>query len=164
MTTLEHYLVQMRDGFKSLGAGVSFDDFVLRNGRSFPGRPLPARYRVRLPKMCYWNTYRLVARSKTLRYCEGYVGRKDLPIPIQHAWAIDRHDQVVDVTLQDWETGESNSHLAEYFGIVFEREHLDPSRQGSGLLNDHIGVPNLDLWYKIDPGFKELLESNHGFR
>lgn len=158
MTQLERHITAIRDGMKQLGAGISYDDFILRNGRAFQGRKLPARYTLKFPKMCYWNSYVLVRKSKRLRYCEGYVGRVDMPIPIQHAWAIDPLDRVVDVTLQDWETGESASHEAEYFGIVFEREHLDPSRKGSGLLWHYSGVPNIELWYKIDPGFKELLE------
>lgn len=86
MTALEKYLTSISEGMKKLGAKACFDEFMLRNGRSFMGRPLPVRYRMRMPKMCYWNTYRLVTKSKTL------------------------------------------------------------------------GVPNLELWYQIDPGFKELAE------
>lgn len=160
MTHIEEFLTHTRDGMRMLGAPEcgTFSDFLLRNGRAFKGRMLPdGRYRMRMPRMCYWNTYRLVVRSKTLRYCEGYVATSACAmIPIQHAWAIDKHDQVVDVTLQDWKTGESQSGLAEYFGIVFERKHLDHGRKGSGLLWDYTGVANLKLWAQIDPSFKEL--------
>lgn len=160
MTALEKFLTATSQSMKTLVPQMrtSYSEFLLRNGRSFAGRPLPTRYRMRMPKMCYWNSYRLVVRSRNLRYCEGYVMCSDLPIPIEHAWAIDHKDQVVDVTLQDHRNGESRSGITEYFGIVFERHQLDPAREGSGLLHDHIGIPNLDLWYEIDPEFKALLE------
>lgn len=158
MTGLERYLTSMRDGMKELGAGTSFAEFLLRNGRAFQGRPLPSRYRLRTPKMCYFNTYQLVRHSRVLRYCQGYVVSSDLPIPIEHAWAIDKADRVVDVTLQDVDTGKSRSGLGEYFGIVFERELVlaqpDPY---CGMLTDGNGIPKIELWLKVDPGFKEFL-------
>lgn len=159
MTELEQSLTQLRDGFNKLGAnGASVYEFILRNGRGFKGRMLPSRYRMRMPRMCYWNTYRLVQKSITLRYCEGFVAANELPVPIQHAWAIDRHDQVVDVTLQDWDSGESTAHKAHYFGIVFEKHQLKRKLAGSGMLNDYHGTPRLEVWYAIDPGFKAILE------
>ena len=124
---------------------ASFAEFLLRNGRAFKGRPLPARYSMKMPRMCYFNSSQIVGKNHRLRYCEGYVILADLGIPIQHAWAIDPYDRVVDVTLQDYETGKSRSGMAEYFGIVFERRHLVRKYRGSGLLADHCGVPRLDI-------------------
>lgn len=161
---LKEILTQLNDGFKLLDGNTDGTlpgnpglSFLLRNGHWFDGRPLPARYRMRTPKMCYYNSATLVRRSKTLRYCEGYVLCSDLPFPIQHAWALDPADRIVDVTLSYFDTGQSRQHIAQYFGIVFEREHMDPKRRYSGLLYNEHGVPNLELWFKIDPEFRTLL-------
>jgi hypothetical protein len=161
---IEKFLRNTAEGYRALaahngnGAVGSFAEFILRNGRAFEGRPLPKRYAMGLPRMCYFNSYQVVKRNKNLRYCEGYVALEDCSwLPLQHAWAIDDQDRVVDTTLQEIYSGDSRAGRAHYFGIVFERCHLDKSRKGSGLLNDVHGVPNFQLWFKIDPGFKALV-------
>lgn len=86
MTGIERFLVLERDGFKAFEVSpASFAEFLLRNGRAFKGRPLPARYSMKMPRMCYFNSSQIVGKNHRLRYCEGYVILADLGISIQHA-------------------------------------------------------------------------------
>lgn len=84
---------------------------VLRHGREFAGRPLPARYAQGTPKHCFYNAQTLAARSRgRLRYVEGF-GITSIGLPLPHAWCIDPDERLVDPT---WQTPES----CYYYGVV----------------------------------------------
>jgi hypothetical protein len=156
---IEEWIVVERDSWKSVLNGAPsgawlMHEFLLRNGKRFVSQPKPERYKMRQPKACFWNAARLAKRSRVLRYAEGYVASPDIPILIHHAWNVDREDRVVDVTLQDWKTGESRAGNAQYFGIVFEAKHLP--KEGGSMLDSGRGY-RIDLWLALDPGFIEFL-------
>lgn len=50
-------------------------------------------------KQCYRNAWIATCGKRNLRYFEGFVASKSIPIPIQHAWLIDTDGKVVDPTL-----------------------------------------------------------------
>lgn len=50
-------------------------------------------------KECYHNTWRASLEDFTLRYFEGFVWNKNLPIPIEHSWLVTLENKVVDPTL-----------------------------------------------------------------
>ena len=87
---IKERLISLRDSFKSLGGNGAWllYDFLLRYGKLYGGEALPKRYVRRTPKACFYNARQLVFASKNLEYCEGYVCRLSLPIPIHHAWAV----------------------------------------------------------------------------
>ncbi|HPF99000.1 MAG TPA: hypothetical protein PLE77_02960 [Kiritimatiellia bacterium] len=96
---------------------LSFEEFVLRNGRHFDPVPFPARLGYRgyqaLLKSCFRNAY-LLARHhpNKLRYAEGFAipgGRFDCPF--MHAWCVDLQDRAIDPT---WHDG------VAYYGVIFD--------------------------------------------
>jgi hypothetical protein len=106
------------EGHRVFGGGYwMFLDYLLEHGQGFTGRPLPRRYVRRQPKACYYNAWKLVRGSKTLRYVEGQCARIDLAIPIDHAWAIDAGGEIVDPTLAD-------PGRCEYYGVIFDTAEL----------------------------------------
>jgi hypothetical protein len=78
------------------------EEFIARVGITCAAQPLPRGYRRAPPKRCFENAATLVRRRPdTLRYCEGYVSRPDVPLLIHHGWAIDAENRVIDPTLPD---------------------------------------------------------------
>jgi hypothetical protein len=143
-----------RDAFKLLGSNTwVLHELILRNGQECISQPLPSRFKLRPQRACYWNAQRLIRKKSKLRYCEGYMSRPDLPLLINHAWAVDPEDRVIDPTLRAQGAHWSGSGEAGYFGIVFSRElmaQLKP-RLGGPLLMDDWRY-RLDRWNLIDPG------------
>lgn len=80
-------------------------------------------------KGCYGNSLRaaLYDYDKELQYYEGYFIDEKVPIPIEHAWTVDKKTgQVVDSTvlgawtkIEDKEPGEIN-----YFGLPIPNEYV----------------------------------------
>lgn len=101
--------VQLLNGYHSL------DDFVLRNGRSWPGRRKPPEIPWGTIKECYRNASNLALSGKGFIYCEGYVLTL---LPIMHAWCLNALDgyRVVDNTLR--------KPADEYFGVAFTHRYL----------------------------------------
>lgn len=167
MMDILEWITQERDSWRSLGANPGawlMQEFVLRNGKSFYSQPKPRRYRIRTPKQCFHNSRALVNQSKgNLRYAEGYMASPDLPLLFHHAWTVDEDDRVVDVTLQNYDTEESRSGKAEYFGLVFPKE-IWPTSGGPSMLDSGRGF-RIDLWLTIDPGFAAIINqtSKHIF-
>ena len=127
------------------------DEFMLRNGKHYPGCKLPGRYALRMPRACFYNARKLVLGSKSLLYSEGYAARRDLDGfgMFFHAWALDREGGVVDPTLAMY--SESDADGYEYFGIVFPRLYLQ--WRNSRVLLDERGMYRLDVLVKYDSGF-----------
>jgi hypothetical protein len=169
MIDIKEWITQERDTFKNMNAsGPSagawlMQDFILRNGKKFSSQPKPRRYKMRMPKFCFHNARMLAKQSHgALRYAEGYLASPDLPLLIHHGWCVDEGDRVVDNTLRDYKTEESRSATAQYFGIVFPPT-LWPKNGGESMLDSGVGF-RIDLWLKIDPGFKDVLDGALKFR
>jgi hypothetical protein len=163
MIDIQDWITQERDAFKNMhivGPGNGawlMQEFLLRNGKLFYSQPKPRRYKMRTPKYCFYNARMLAKRSHgALRYAEGYVASSDIPMLIHHAWCVNLDDRVVDNTLQNYQTGESRSALAQYFGMIFPPE-IWPRGGGESMLDSGRGF-RIDLWLEIDPGFKEVID------
>jgi hypothetical protein len=83
------------------------EEFVLKNGKNFPYKPLPPSVKRGEPKMCFKNATQLMIDRDDLTYVEGYALSI---IPIMHAWCIDEDGNVVDPTMP----------MCEYYGIPFD--------------------------------------------
>ncbi|MCI0462778.1 MAG: hypothetical protein L0Z62_38005 [Gemmataceae bacterium] len=101
--------------------------FVLAHGRAYTPHALPNKYRLRLPKACFDNAYRL-ARGHRLIYVEGFAAKKEAAfVPILHAWCVEPgSDLVIDTTWS--EVGDV------YFGVPINLDYRQ--RQGGSVL-DH---------------------------
>ncbi len=71
-------------------------------------------------KACYYNCQTTLMRNPNLRYYEGFAFNI---IPMDHAWLIDSHGQVVDPTwalISGWD-----KFKPDYFGIHIPREIVE---------------------------------------
>jgi hypothetical protein len=114
------------------------EEFVLRCGVSGHKIALPGKYPRGMIKMCFYNSICLVRRfNRSLRYCEGFVIDPELPIPILHAWALDKDDNIIDVTLS-----EARAAALQYLGVaVTTKEYRQwTGPQSASLLDCGIGL------------------------
>ena len=72
-------------------------DLLMQHGRTFAPQPRPKGYRQRAMGLCFRNSVSL-AISRRLRYAEGVAMHPKMPMLVHHAWCLDAHDRVVDVT------------------------------------------------------------------
>jgi hypothetical protein len=116
----------MRDMAKlrhSLQPGPTFDDWLLENGECFgPLVKRPKGLRLMGKKQCFYNTFAVIHRAvvdpEKWFYAEGMVMRANLPIPIHHAFLVNRAGEVMDLTLRDASAEE------QYFGIPFKFDYV----------------------------------------
>ena len=90
------------------------EDFVLQNGRKF--EYVMSNVRKGRMKECFRNAYRLASSNPDLTYVEGFAVSGNLPLPLFHAWCVDKNGVVYDPT---WENGKS------YFGVPFGQKFVD---------------------------------------
>lgn len=128
------------------------ESFVLRQGRDYPGRALPRRYKRGMPNACFQNSAALVDRHPSLRYCEGFLWLPGMPFALHHAWTLDRKGRVVDVTLDD-------PAAYEFRGVTFGiyAYHANLRRHGSCSLLHTGAIVNVETILARDPGMKALL-------
>ncbi len=88
--------------------------YVEEHGQEWQAQPVPDGYERGTAKECYKNASQLVMYNpEELRFVEGYASYKDTGIAVMHAWAVDKHDRVIDVTVPnptDW----------HYFGVQYD--------------------------------------------
>jgi hypothetical protein len=117
------------DGYAYAGPG----DFLRKHGVWYEPRPLPKRVLRGLPGNCYRNAQKL-SRRRGYSYVEGYaVPDIGLPLPVHHAWNLDRNGDLIDNTWRD-------VGLA-YFGVVFPLDIVNEAirPQGGSVLDDWRG-------------------------
>lgn len=124
-------------------------------GRRFPPATDDPSWLERGPKRhCFANAAKLASERDDVFYAEGYAFNGKIPIPMQHAWLVDRNGCPIDPT---WE--QSPDHI--YFGIVFRKAFITEMRKIHGcedgllvypdVLRRHFGSPDL-LEAVIEPG------------
>lgn len=95
---------------------LSFEDYVLDNGKQFIYRPFPKKYRGcrRVAQECFCNAVFLALDHHELKYAEGYAMQEGL-MPALHAWCVDAAGFVCDPT---WRVS------ADYYGVIFDLEYV----------------------------------------
>jgi hypothetical protein len=103
------------DGFLYRGGG----DLLLRHGRYYRGRRLPAGYRPLLgaPHTCFRNSAEAALADPELGYCEGLLSVG--PQVAAHAWCVDQRGRVVELTFT---TPQEPAKPWGYYGAVFAAE------------------------------------------
>jgi len=140
---------------RHFGSVAIIEEFLLRNGRFWPGAPYSGKRGVM--KECFKNAFELALENPSLRYVEGKALRLTLGIEVDHAWCVTEDDVVVDCT---WDRPEEGV----YFGYKFEteavRQKILKSRFYSMFWTN--GSMNVGLMMKIDPdmalGFPEHIQ------
>ena len=154
MNDLYQMLMATTEQWAMLEAPALPERFILRNGRCFTGRKLPAGFKKGKIKQCFQNSTLLLdtRAGRRLRYVEGFFMRSDLCFPIMHAWCIDEDDQVVDVTLDRPEE-------CQYVGFVMSRNELwdeITKTECYGVLDTGFGL-NHKFMFARDPELEEIV-------
>lgn len=104
-----------------------FHQYLLDQGELFTPHqltsPTPDMMRrvAPVPKGCFHNSHRAATIFRgQLRYCEGYYlvrmsDRRDLSLPLQHAWNVDAEGNVVDTTVH-----RQNIIVDAWFGVIVD--------------------------------------------
>ncbi|MGB3541045.1 MAG: hypothetical protein WBA42_23080 [Mesorhizobium sp.] len=151
LTTMIDYLTFLAESERTFGAATA----LLQFGRQFePREKIPAwvpRYPAR---QCFANATKVLisrigASGEEIHYAEGYAIDREISVPIQHAWLVDKEGLAIDPTGTD-----SSAHF--YFGITFRTQFvlqmLDHANGTCGLL---VNLPLMRRQY----GTAELLEA-----
>jgi hypothetical protein len=111
-----------REGYKY----SSSEDLVLKQGKFFTPEKRPDDIKLGSKKECFANASKLALERSDLTYVEGYAMVNDrLPLPIAHAWCVDKKGRVIDNT---WE----NPGVA-YFGVPFKTGYLAKKLSETGV-------------------------------
>jgi hypothetical protein len=138
---------------------IGIEDFVLKEGQPFlefsedqPKLGERNRYKPRIPRQCYDNSYRAVLASKgRLRYVEGYAYTGSLPV--LHAWNIDPDGKIVDTTwCGDGNTADGHFYRpapgSAYMGVIFPVEYVRNMRT-------KFNTSMIDQWEKNWPVLRQ---------
>jgi len=157
-TTIRDSLAQESAGWLMLKANPGAwlrQEFVVRKGKVYEGRPLPAKYPKMAAKHCFYNAGQLVRRRRNLRYCEGFITHDGLPLTIHHAWVIDDEDGVIDPTVEAPETW-------EYMGVAFSADEYRAALKGRktpALLVDQYDLVDVSLILRYCPELRDLMSA-----
>jgi len=126
------YLNKYIELVKNMNGGkqLSIEEFILNNGKEFSENGGKVKkYEYGKMKECYKNAFLLMVGRKELYYCEGFATFPNLPLPVLHAWCIDKKGRVYDPT---WKDGD------EYYGVVFDRKFAFSRvmKNGCGIIDD----------------------------
>ncbi|ASW08638.1 hypothetical protein [Rhizobium sp. 11515TR] len=87
-------------------------------GQVFPSSSsVPLWLRPGTPKQCFVNATAIALSRDDAVYAEGYALCEDVPVPLHHAWVINRRGAVIETT---WELGPSHCYL----GIPFKTDFV----------------------------------------
>lgn len=107
-STISTYLSSVHN----MGVSRAKESVVLIHGKQYTPQKLPSKYKMAQAKKCFQNAFELANSNPELTYVEGFAVPDFVPIPIHHAWTVDKQGKVVDNT---WKTPG-----AEYMGVPFE--------------------------------------------
>ena len=121
-----------REGYKY----SSSEDLVLKQGKFFTPEKRPENIELGPKKECFANASKLALERSDLTYVEGYAMINDrLPLPIAHAWCVDKKGRVIDNT---WE-----KPGVSYFGVPFKTNYLAKKLSETsvyGILSGSVGT------------------------
>ena len=113
-------------------------DLVAREGREYVAGEVPEFLRglpAWEPHRCYELSARAARDHPQLTYVEGFAG----DMTVHHAWLIDRHGRVIDLT---WPLGPGG----EYIGIALETASLSRGVNGGAVHGARLTDPELLRW------------------
>jgi hypothetical protein len=127
--------------FKSSDKIIAFKEWFYSNSTTFTNvdkrisEDLSNRHDCQV-KDCYRNSWFACLYNHSLKYFEGFVASKDIPIPIQHAWIVNADGMVLDLTLII--NGDKlKKQLKRKYGVV----HNEQRKQRESRLGDeYFGV------------------------
>lgn len=130
---LRRYIEQLADLEQRFGPSIA----IIRYGNVFQTiAESPEWLRIGQARDCFNNATAYAVVRDDVFYAEGYALEPELPLPVQHAWLVDREGKVIDPTWKD-----TRDHA--YFGIAFNQDFVrDQLVQNSGnagiLVNLHL--------------------------
>jgi hypothetical protein len=140
------------ENFARIGYPALMQRFVVNNGSVMtPIDEFPEDVEPGEKQLCFMNATNLAQMG--YQYVEGYGCRKEIGIPIHHAWVVDCEGRVIDNT---WR----NPQECVYMGVEFDLDVLceEIDRNGVyGLLTIDEGI-NVDLLFKLDGKLVQCLD------
>lgn len=158
--TIKDQLTQERDNWKKLEeigghrlGTYLIHEFVLRNGRHYPGQSLPSNVKPGPIKQCFFNARKIVLAKRykgKFRYCEGFARARDFSFLFHHAWAITEWAEVVETTLR-------NPHNYDYYGVWFDQGLITGGTGWEAVLASEVHY-NVDFMCRFDKGFEAVVD------
>lgn len=122
---------------RSMESAFGHATALSKYGQMFLPRPARPKWLLLGPKRaCFSNSISYAVTREDVFYAEGYAMEPEIPVPIQHAWLVDRAGAVIDTT---WDN--TKEHV--YFGIAFTQSFVSTVLAISGnvpgiLVNMHL--------------------------
>lgn len=111
-------------------------EFLLKYAQFYDYQELPECYEKMTPQQCYHNAAKAAMDDKNLMYVEGIAIIPNIPVPIEHAWCVERgSNKVIEITADS---------LRIYYGIPFKTSYV---RQN--YMEGRVGL--IDHWEKDWP-------------
>lgn len=120
----------------------SAEDFLLQNGKYYEYKPKPREIHYGEKQLCYMNAYRLASIGYT--YVEGYAMSDNLPMPIQHAWVLDKDGKVIDNT---WRKKWLDN--PKYFGVAMPIRFVESIMLRTEVFGVFYPYDDLETWKMI---------------
>lgn len=112
------------------------NEFILKYAQFYDYHELPDCYEKMTPNQCYHNASKMAMKHKNLVYVEGIAIIPTAPIPIAHAWCVERgSNKVLELTADS---------LRIYYGVSFKTSYV---RQN--YMEGRVGL--IDHWEKDWP-------------
>jgi hypothetical protein len=125
---LRGYLAELASDERQFGAATA----LLEYGRQFEPTNIKPRWLVMgEAKRCYQNAAAYVAVRDDVFYAEGYALNLEFPVPLEHAWLVDRDGKVIDPT---WAEASHNVYVGIAFKPDFVNDVLAMRGAGEGVL------------------------------
>jgi hypothetical protein len=105
---------------------------------------------------CFANSTALACMIDGVFYAEGYAIDPELPIPIQHAWAVDRAGSVIDPT---WDHIEGHVYFGITFELPFVRDMLERNNGEAGILVNFHKIPPVRRDLRTAAAMEQVLKA-----
>jgi len=99
---------------KGIGHDSTIVDFLIKYGKNYNQGDKTYLGKRGQQKLCFMNAGRLALSDPDLTYVEGYM--EFLGIPLEHAWVIDKQNNVIDPTLPN------GKGVTEYYGVPLKTD------------------------------------------
>jgi hypothetical protein len=155
---LSTMISQMAKLTRHLGYLQVIHELVLRKGISFVQAEKNIKKGPR--HQCFASSAKLAIANADYTYVEGFTSGPNFPLPIHHAWVVDKNDRVLETTIK-------NHTDYQYIGVKIPTDKMIKEllrNETYGLFDTRLGY-NIDFIKELDPElineFEEFVKKRH---